>query len=466
MFPDGDHAAGGVPVPPFDAYEGIEPFVFMSYAHDDAEMVYKEIKRFHDAGCNIWYDEGIDASEEWPEVIAKAVIDCAVFVIFITPKSTDSINCRNEINLALNEGKPFLAIHLEETELPPGLRLRMGDLQAIFRYNIPIDRFERKTQGALYQLLGTKPTDKLIKGMFKDSLSAELLEQMVKQGNIPSLGGEEVNITAYFSDVQTFSGFTRLLEPGQLVALVNEYLTAMTDILYEQRGTLDRYIGDAVVAMFGAPIPFPNHAYQAVKTAILVQKCQAELCEKWKAEGDKWPDSVSNMQTLVGCNTGIAIVGNMGPIHRFDYSMMGDTVNLAARCESGTKAYGASCMVTEDTQRAAEETKNDIAYRYLDKTVVKGVPQPVSFYEPVGFKENLPQEIQDCLDCFGQGIEKYLAQDWDGALAAFNKAKPMEPNQPHLRPGVENNPSMVFIERCQMMKESPPGDDWEGVYSK
>ena len=145
----------------------------------------------------------------------------------------------------------------------------MGDLQAIFRYNIPVDRFERKTQGALYQLLGTKPTDKLIKGMFKDSLSAELLEQMVKQGNIPSLGGEEVNITAYFSDVQTFSGFTRLLEPSQLVALVNEYLTAMTDILYEQRGTLDRYIGDAVVAMFGAPIPFPNHAYQAVKTATV-----------------------------------------------------------------------------------------------------------------------------------------------------------------------------------------------------
>ena len=132
------------PVPPFDAYEGDEPFVFISYAHDDASLVYKEISRFHDAGCNIWYDEGIDASEEWPEAIAKAVIDCAVFVIFITPRSTASINCRNEVNLALNEGKPFLAIHLEETELPPGLRLRMGDLQAIFRHNIPVECYERK----------------------------------------------------------------------------------------------------------------------------------------------------------------------------------------------------------------------------------------------------------------------------------------------------------------------------------
>ena len=243
----------------------------------------------------------------------------------------------------------------------------MGDLQAIFRYNIPVDRYERKSQGALYQLLGTAPTKKLIKGMFGTSLSPELLGQMVESGDMPSLGGEETEITTYFSDVQTFISFSRVLEPSQLVALMNEYLTAMTDVLYEQRGTLDRYIGDAVVAMFGAPIPFPDHAYQAVKTGLLMLKRQAELRKKWRAEGDKWPDPISNMQTRVGCNTGNAIVGNIGPIHRFDYSMMGDMVNLGARCESAAKAYGAFCMVTEDTQRAAEATKDDIAYRYLDK---------------------------------------------------------------------------------------------------
>ena len=91
-------------------------------------------------------------------------------------------------------------------------------------------------------------------------------------------------------------------------------------------------------------------------------------------------------------------------------------------------------------------------------------PQPVSFYEPVGFKDELSQNVQDCLDCFGQGIEKYLNQDWDGALGAFEKAKLMEANQPHLTPVVEKNPSMVFIERCQVMKENPPGDDWNGIY--
>ena len=427
-------------------------------------MVFKEIKRFHDGGCNIWYDEGIDASEEQPEAIAKAIIDCAVFVIFITPKSTNSINCRNEINLALNEGKAFLAIYLEETALPPGLRLRMGDLQAIFRYNIPIDRYERKSQGALYQLLGTAPTQKLIKGMFGTSLSPKLLDQMVDLGDMPNLGGERVNITALFSDVQSSSKLSQFLEPSQLMTIMNEYLTAMTDVLYEQCGTLDRYIQDTIVAIFGAPVPFSDHAYLAVKTTLLVQKRQEELRKKWKAEGDKWPELVSQMQTRTGCNTGEAIVGNMGPIHRFEFTMMGPNVNLAARCESMAKDYGAFSMITGYTRSAAVESKNDIVYRYLGKTMMKNRPQPVSFYEPVGFKDELSQNVQDCLDFFGQGIEKYLAQDWDGALAVFEKAKSMETNQPHLTPGVERNPSMVFIERCQVMKKSPPGDDWNGIY--
>jgi class 3 adenylate cyclase len=450
--------------PPFDAYQGEEPYVFISYSHEDAAMVFKEIKRFHDGGCNIWYDEGIDASEEWPEAVAKAILDCAVFVVFITPKSTDSINCRNEINLALNEGKAFLAIYLEETELPPGLRLRMGDLQAIFRYNIPVDRYERKSQGALYQLLGTSPTQKLIKGMFGTSLSPKLLDQMVDSGDMPSLGGERVNITAFFSDVQLSSKLAQFLEPSRLVAIMNEYLTAMTDVLYEQNGTLDRYIGDAIVAMFGAPVPFSDHAYLAVKTSLLIQKRQEELRKKWKTDGDKWPEFVSKMQTRVGCNTGEAIVGNMGPIHRFEFSMMGPNVNLAARCESMAKDYGVFIMITEYTQSAAVESKDDIVYRYLGKTMMQNRPQPVSFYEPVGFKDELSQNVQDCLDCFGQGIEKYLNQDWDGALGAFEKAKLMEANQPHLTPVVEKNPSMVFIERCQVMKENPPGDDWNGIY--
>ncbi|MFP6899837.1 MAG: adenylate/guanylate cyclase domain-containing protein, partial [Opitutales bacterium] len=148
----------------------------------------------------------------------------------------------------------------------------------------------------------------------------------------------------------------------------------------------------------------------------------------------------------------------------FNYTMMGDMVNLAARCESGAKSYGTYVMVTEETKLAAEVTKDDVAYRYLDKIVVKGRTQPVSMHEPVGLKSDLSQETQDCLDCFQQGIDKYLDQNWQGALQAFEKASELEPNQPGLTPGVKDNPSMILINRCKLMEENPPGDDWDGVF--
>ena len=306
-----------------------------------------------------------------------------------------------------------------------------------------------------------------LKGMFGSYVSSELVEQMVESGEEPSLGGQETSITAFFSDVQAFSSFSELLSPTGLVDLMNEYLTAMTNILQEERGTLDKYIGDAIVAMYGAPIPMEDHAYQSVRTAILMQQEQIKLREKWSLEEEKWGKChglVSKMQTRIGCNTGTATVGNMGALDRFNYTMMGDMVNLAARCESGAKAYGAYIMITEETMLASKETRDDIAFRYLDRIVVKGRKQPVAMFEPTGFMSELTQETQDCLDCFKQGIDKYLNQDWDGALGMFEKSKGFEPNKPGITPGVVDNPSVILIDRCKIMKENPPGKDWDGVY--
>ena len=166
-----------------------------------------------------------------------------------------------------------------------------------------------------------------LKGMFGSYVSSDLVEQMVESGEEPKLGGEETAITAFFSDVQAFSSFSELLTPTGLVDLMNEYLTAMTNILQDERGTLDKYIGDAIVAMYGAPIPMNDHAYQAVRTAILMQQKQIELREKWVPEAKKWGKChglVTQMQTRIGCNTGTATVGNMGALDRFNYTMMGD----------------------------------------------------------------------------------------------------------------------------------------------
>ena len=191
--------------------------------------------------------------------------------------------------------------------------------------------------------------------------------------------------------------FLNYSTPTGLVDLMNEYLTAMTNILQEERGTLDKYIGDAIVAMYGAPIPMDDHAYQAVRTAILMQQKQIELRKKWVPEVEKWGkchELVTQMQTRIGCNTGTATVGNMGALDRFNYTMMGDMVNLAARCESGAKAYGAYIMVTEETKLASEKIRDDIAYRYLDRIVVKGRSQPVAMFEPTGFMSELTQRLK------------------------------------------------------------------------
>ncbi len=141
-------------VPPFEAYSGSQPYVFVSYAHADGELVFREIKKLHKAGYRIWYDEGIEPGNDWPEHIAKAVIDCSLFLMFTSPRSAASENCRNEVNLALNRKKKFLAVYLEETELPPGLELRMGDLQAIFKFRMPDVTYRKKVFMGLDKLLG------------------------------------------------------------------------------------------------------------------------------------------------------------------------------------------------------------------------------------------------------------------------------------------------------------------------
>lgn len=302
-----------------------------------------------------------------------------------------------------------------------------------------------------------------IKNMFGTYVSPEVVDRMVASGEDPKLGGQTSEITAFFSDVQGFSSFSEKLGAERLVALMIDYLSEMTDILQYRGGSLDKYIGDAIVGMFGAPLPLPDHAYRACCAAIEMQRRQGELREKWRAEGG-WPEIVYQMQTRIGLNTGLAVIGNMGSRRRFNYTMMGDNVNLAARCESGAKSYGVYTMITGDTRSAAVATKDDIVFRFLDKIVVKGRTQPVEMYEVIGYQADLPGETGGCIENYTVGVAKYLARDWDGALAAFEKASELEPCQPGKTPGVHTNPSLVMIARCAEFKADPPAEDWDGRY--
>jgi len=302
-----------------------------------------------------------------------------------------------------------------------------------------------------------------IREVFGSFAPKQVVDQIIASGEMPKLGGHETSITMFFSDIQSFSSFSEKLSPERLVVLMNEYLTEMTGILMNGTGTLDKYIGDAIVGMFGAPLPTDEHAYLAVSAAIKMQARQAELREKWKSE-THWPEIVERMQTRIGLNSGSAVIGHMGSPKRMNFTMMGDNVNLAARFESGAKKYGVYTMITEETYQKARLTKDDIAYRYIDRIIVEGRTTPVSAYEVVEFKDNLSVQQSECLELFAEGIKNYLNQDWNRAIHKFEKSATLEKWQPDRDEGIATNPSLVLIERCCEMRENPPGSGWDGVY--
>jgi adenylate cyclase len=304
-----------------------------------------------------------------------------------------------------------------------------------------------------------------IKGMFRAYLSPALVEQMVSSGEEPRLGGIEENITAYFSDIQSFSSFSEKLSPSRLVELMNEYLTACTDIVQAEGGTLDKYIGDAVVAMYGVPLALPDHALRACVAALRVHRRVGELREKWGHEGDKWPEIVHKLQTRIGLNTGSVVVGNMGSQSRFNYTMMGDNVNIAARMESGAKSWGAYSMCTEATRTACERLEpGRVVFRRLGRITVKGRAQPLPIHEMVSLEEHASDPMRECVAIFEQALARYYERDWDGAVALFRRSEPLEANGLGRAPGSESNPSLVYIRIAENYRSEPPGADWDGVY--
>lgn len=326
--------------------------------------------------------------------------------------------------------------------------------------------FSMSFVGVMRQLLREEKQKGRIRGMFGAYVAPALVARMVDSGEEPKLGGVEEEITAYFSDIQAFSAFSEKLTPPRLVALMNEYFTACTDIVQAEGGSLDKYIGDAVVAMYGAPLALPDHAYRACVSALRVHARIAELREKWRHETDKeWPDIVLNLQTRIGLNSGRAVVGNMGSNTRFNYTMMGDNVNLASRMESGSKSWGVYTMCSESTKLACEKHGADrVVFRALGRIQVVGRLQSVPFFELVGLKETIAPATRECVGIFGQGLAKFHARDWDGATALFRQSAAIEPNQPGQNPGVKTNPSLVYLAITARYKAEPPPSGWDGSH--
>ncbi|MCK9226072.1 MAG: CHASE2 domain-containing protein [Candidatus Muirbacterium halophilum] len=284
---------------------------------------------------------------------------------------------------------------------------------------------------------------KQIRGAFSKYISPDLVNKIVDKPELLKLGGEEKELTILFSDVANFTTLSEKIGAVNLVKFLNEYLTAMTDIVMETSGTLDKYIGDAVMAFWGAPLDDEEHSQKACNAAILMMKKLNELKIEWKKKG--YPD----LNIRIGLNTGVVVVGNMGSFKRFNYTVMGDAVNLAARLEGLNKEYSTGIMVSEFTY---EQNKDKFNFRFLDLVKVKGKTLPVAVYELL--QNDVDEEFKKGLEVFNNAFEHYKKGEFRQAKELFLKVNDFIK---------DDSVSATFIKRCDMLVDSVP-DEWNGVW--
>ncbi len=301
--------------------------------------------------------------------------------------------------------------------------------------------------------------------MFGNDVATTLVEQRTESEKTLQGGPNEQELTAFFASIDSYVALAEKVPLGLLPELMQSYLTACTDLLQREGGTLDKYVGDTVVAMFGAPSHLPDHALRSCVAALKIQTEIADLREKFRREEHKWPSITQGLRVRIGLNTGMALVGNMGSRNRFNYSMMGDEVNLAARMESGAKSWGVWTLCSNSTRDACEQAQQGrVLFRPLGPIIVKGRPHPLNLFEPIALREAVTNQVKECVSLFEAGLARYLAQDWDGAEALFRRSAMLEPHQPGKSPGVVQNPSLVFLSLCANLRASPPPPEWSGVY--
>jgi adenylate cyclase len=301
---------------------------------------------------------------------------------------------------------------------------------------------------ALYRALVEEREKRKVRGAFQQYLSPEVVRRLLENPKL--VQPRKTEITVMFSDIRRFTTISERLDAQELALLLNQYLTSMTKIVFAHNGTLDKYIGDAVMAFWGAPFEEPGHAVNACHASIEMLEQLGELQKQWEAEGKP------RIEIGVGLNTGVASVGNMGSELRYGYTAMGDSVNLAARLEGLNKEYQTRLLVSESTYQAAAGA--GLVFRELDLIRVKGKLQPVTIYELLGTREWLDRDGGDWvvrLDLFAQGRERYRQRRWSEARSVFQALLDRWP---------EDGPSRMFVARCQDYLSQEPEANWDGVY--
>jgi adenylate cyclase len=300
---------------------------------------------------------------------------------------------------------------------------------------------------SIYQAFTEEKNKKQIKSMFSRYAPPAYVDELVKDPTKLELGGEEKEISILFSDIEGFTTISESLSPRKLIEMLNDYLNTMTHLIFNQGGSLDKYIGDAIVAVFGAPLPQNEHALHACYAALDMQKALIEFRQRTTAMG------LPVVKSRVGINTGNVVFGNIGSDIRYDYTGIGDHMNLASRLEGANKEYGTYIMISEFTYNQVRER---VIVRDLDLIVVKGKSKPVKVYELLGrANEPLEEGKRKLVEFYQQGISMYRDRKWSEAIKKFEQA---------LTYAHTDEPSKLYIHRCKELMANPPGADWDGSF--
>jgi adenylate cyclase len=280
--------------------------------------------------------------------------------------------------------------------------------------------------------------------LFGQYVPPELVDKMAADPEKYSMEGKSEELTVLFSDIVGFTSISESLQPKELSQFINEYLTSMSMVIRNNRGTLDKYIGDAIMAFWGAPVEDPEHARQAVISAMAMQAELDKVRAQMRARG--WPD----IRIGIGVNTGQMSVGDMGSKLRKAYTVMGDAVNLSSRLEGLTRVYGVGILVGSNTRQIVK----DIVFREIDRVKVKGKDEPVDIFEPIGIDGQVDKKVMDEIKLWHKALKAYRAQKWDEAEMDLFNVQRMSP---------ECKLYQLYFERIKQCRAEPPGSDWDGV---
>ncbi len=282
--------------------------------------------------------------------------------------------------------------------------------------------------------------------LFGQYVPPELVDEMSGKMDEINLEGEMREMSVLFSDVRGFTTISETLEPHELTRYINAFLTPITKVIHDNRGTIDKYMGDAVMAFWGAPLKDEQHALHALQAAVEIVNRMHTLREEFTEK--QWPE----IYVGVGVNTGTMNVGNKGSEFRVDYTILGDAVNLGSRLEGLTKVYGVDIITSEYTRHAVPEFE----YRELDRVKVKGKDRAVTIYEPLGLLEDIPKAERKLIKQFHIGIKHFRAQRWDAAEREIFSLSQLEP---------ERRIYQIYLDRIMEYRNNPPAEDWDGSYT-